>query len=465
MDKNSPSGAGIGVLIVDDDPVILDGLSGYLRLEDWRVECAGSGEEALSKLKSADIGFVITDINMQGMTGIDLLQRIRGQHPEVEVIVMTGQSSEDFAVQALKAGAVDYFHKPIRGPEVSASLMRSLRVMDLKSKNSQLNALVSRYSHGESNHRFIGTTPAAKALREQLEKVAQIPDTTVLLTGESGVGKEVAARMIHWGSRPPDAPFVAINCGGISESLLERELFGHEKGAFTGADKRAPGVFEMALGGTVVLDEISEMSHSGQARLLRVLEEKTFRRVGGASEVNLSSTRIIAATNKRLEEEVRENRFREDLYFRLNVVPVHVPSLKERREDILPLASHFLSNTAREEAFSFSPEAERMLENYDYPGNIRELKNLVEHAAIFCKDRIVRPADLAFSNLGRLNGQPEEDGANGPGAPPGLNLEESEKRLIQRAIQESGGNHSAAARALGVTPQSLYRRLAKFRIS
>ncbi|MCZ6729618.1 MAG: sigma-54 dependent transcriptional regulator [SAR324 cluster bacterium] len=464
MEKTSEFGAGMGVLIVDDDMVILDSLSGYLRLEDWRVECASSGNEALAKLKSADIGFIITDINMQGMSGIDMLQRVRSQYPDIEIIVMTGQSTEDFAIQALKAGAVDYFHKPIRGPEVSASLMRSRRVMELKSRNTQLNALVSRYSKGQSNHGLAGISPAALALQEQLEKVACIPDTTVLLTGESGVGKEVVARRIHGSSRPADAPFVAINCGGISESLLERELFGHEKGAFTGADKRSPGIFEMALGGTVMLDEISEMSLPGQARLLRVLEEKSFRRVGGVSEVKLSHTRIIAATNRQLEEMVRENRFREDLYFRLKVVPVHVPPLKERAEDILPLARHFLEQTASGPSVSFSREAESLLTSYSYPGNIRELKNIVEHAAIFCHEDVIQPADLAFSNLGGQETQLRVGPENG-NEESQLNLAECERRLILQALQLCGGNHSAAARTLGITPQALYRRLSKYEIS
>ena len=464
MERDSSTDSNIGVLIVDDDPVILDGLSGYLRVENWRVACAQSANEALATLRQGDFAFVITDINMQGLSGIDLLQRIRVQHPEIEVIIMTGIGTEDFAIQALRAGAVDYFHKPIRGPEVSASLMRSLRVMELKSRNSQLNALVSRYSHDQSATEVIGQSKAARRLREQLEKVAAIPDTTILLTGESGSGKEVAARMVHQASRTKDEPFVAINCGGISESLLERELFGHEKGAFTGAEKRSPGVFEMAIGGTVMLDEISEMSLSGQARLLRVLEERSFRRVGGVAEVRLGGTRVVAATNTDLEQQVRDNRFREDLYFRLNVVPVHVPSLRARREDILPLARHFLRTTANGTSLSFSPETEQLLEAYDYPGNVRELRNIVEHSAIFCRDGVVRPTELSFSKLR------DQDGSTAP-SPSGdsdradtLNLADSEVRLVQRALEISK-NHSAAAKALGITPQALYRRLEKFQIS
>ena len=462
MENQSQNPANIGVLIVDDDPVILDGLSGYLRLEDWRVECAQSANEALAVLREQEFAFVITDISMKGLSGIDLLQRIRVQHPDVEVIIMTGIGTEDFAIQALRAGAVDYFHKPIRGPEVSASLMRSLRVLELKSRNTQLNALVSRYSHHRSMPRSLGQSPAAANLQEQLLKVAAISDATLLLTGESGSGKEVAARMVHQASRPEDAPFVAINCGGISESLLERELFGHEKGAFTGADKRAPGVFEMAIGGTVMLDEISEMSAGGQASLLRVLDERSFRRVGGEVEVQLGGTRVIAAANKDLEQLVRANLFREDLYFRLNVVPVNVPALRERKVDILPLAEQFLRATSNGSALSLTPETRRMLETYDYPGNIRELKNIMEHAAIFCGDGIIRPADLSFSKLGGQQIPAGETDGSGDATP--LSLAESEKRLIQQALEQAA-NHSAAARSLGITPQALYRRMEKFDLS
>lgn len=464
MEEQPANTSRIGVLIVDDDPVILDGLSGFLRLEDWRVECAQSANEALSRLRDEEFGFVITDISMQGMSGIDLLQRIRVQHAEIEVIIMTGISTEDFAIQALRAGAVDYFHKPIRGPEVSASLMRSLRVMELKSRNSQLNALVSRYAHDRSAPNSLGRSEASMTLQEQLLKVAAIAEATLLLTGESGAGKEVAARMVHQASRPQDAPFVAINCGGISESLLERELFGHEKGAFTGADKRTPGIFEMAIGGTVMLDEISEMSHAGQARLLRVLEERNFRRVGGVAEVNLGNTRVIAATNKDLAQLVRAGQFREDLYFRLNVVPVHLPPLRERREDILPLAERFLRATADGAAIEIAPETRRMLESYDYPGNVRELKNIVEHGAIFCRDRVIRPADLSFSNLTTHNGPGGEENRSGGHNAAELNLADTEKQLIQLALDKAS-SHSAAARALGITPQALYRRLEKFELS
>lgn len=463
MDDQTPTIASIGVLIVDDDPVILDGLSGYLSLENWRVICVQSANEALAKLREGEIGFVITDISMQGMSGIDLLQRVRVQHPEIEVIIMTGIGNEEFAIQALRAGAVDYFHKPIRGPEVSASLMRSLRVMELKSRNSQLNALVSRYAHDQSAPDSLGQSTAAKKMQEQLRKVADISHTTLLLTGESGSGKEVAARMVHQASRPRDAPFVAINCGGISENLLERELFGHEKGAFTGADKRSPGVFEMAIGGTVMLDEISEMSLNGQASLLRVLEERKFRRVGGVSEVDLRKTRVIAATNKDLESLVQEKLFREDLYFRLNVVPVNIPPLRERREDILALADQFLQTTANGTSVSFAAETRRLLENYDYPGNIRELKNIVEHAAIFCDEGIIQPADLSFSKLGRQITSADGSQPSG-GSIEELNLAESEIRLIRKALDQAS-NHSAAARALGITPQALYRRLEKFALS
>jgi DNA-binding NtrC family response regulator len=455
----------LAVLIVDDDPVIRDSLSGYLQLEDWEVDCAESGSEALQKLAKKDFGFVITDINMQGLNGIELLHRVKRDRPETEVIIMTGKGTEEFAIQALRAGATDYFHKPIQGEAVSASLMRSRRVLALKSKNSALSALVSRYSQESESNLLIGKSSATLALKGQLEKVAQLPETTVLLTGESGVGKEVAARIIHQLSHGEGGSFIALNCGGVSESLLERELFGHEKGAFTGADKRTPGVFEMAMGGTVLLDEIGEMTPSGQTRLLRVLEERSFRRVGGTREVHLTGTRIIAATNKRLETLVQEKLFREDLYFRLNVVPVHVPPLREREEDIPLLAEHYLGNAPTGGPKKMTREALALLQSYPFPGNVRELKNIVEHAAIFCSGEVVEASDLSFSRLGETAHETAAPLSPEPSSATSFDLEETERSVIRQAMQYAGGNHSAAARALGITPQALYRRLAKYKLA
>lgn len=452
------------ILIVDDDDVIIDSLSSFLSQEKWDVVCAASGDEALKKIKKGNIEIVITDINMRGMDGLSLLKKIKEINPDIEVIIMTAYSTEDSAIKSLKAGAFDYFRKPIQGNDVIASLLRTQRVMQLKSQNIRLKALLSRMSGRDKKHPFIGNSKPVLAVVQQLKKISAIPDTTVLLSGESGVGKEIAARTLHHLSKSADTPFVAINCGGISESLLQRELFGHEKGAFTGAEKRSPGIFEMALGGTVLLDEISELNLSGQSSLLRVLDERSFRRVGGSSEISLEKTRIIASTNKNLEQMVVEKKFREDLFFRLNVIHITIPPLRERKKDILPLANYYLQLFDSRSKLSLSPQAEKALEAYDYPGNIRELKNIIQHVITFREGDIIYPSDISFTKFTVPTELEEPEKEEVKDSSTDFNLEKVEINMIQAALKATSYNYSAAARTLGISNQALYRKMEKYNI-
>ncbi|MDH5543087.1 MAG: sigma-54 dependent transcriptional regulator [Nitrospinota bacterium] len=450
------------VLVVDDDNAVLDSLSSFLTQEKWHPVCSNTANEAIEKIRTTDIRLVISDINMPDMDGLTLLEAIRKTDPDVEVVMMTGFSSEETAIEALRLGAFDYFRKPINGSEILASLNRAKRMLELKSKNVLLSSLVSRLTY-EGKGDFIGESPAFNKIYEQMKKIAMYPDATVLLTGESGTGKEVVAQMLHKMSKDKEKQFVAFNCGGVAENLLERELFGHEKGAFTGAEKRSPGLFEIALGGTVLLDEISEMSMTAQTRFLRVLEERTFKRVGGTSEISLGDTRIIGATNRDLGKFVAEGNFRQDLFYRLNVLLIEIPPLRERKEDILLLARHILRTLFQGRNISLTPSAEKVLLSYDYPGNVRELRNILQNAAILSAGEKIDYSDLRLLK----KNDSISNGGNGSSSrlPESLKIEENEKLLIIRAIEESGNNLSSASRALGITTQSLYRRMEKYGIT
>jgi DNA-binding NtrC family response regulator len=452
------------VLIVDDDEAVRDSLSEYLMDKGWTVETAESADEALELVADGVGDIVVTDIRMPGMNGLTLLRTLREADPDIEVLITTGFSNESVVIEALKSGASDYFRKPLNGADVAKSLTRTRRMQSLKRENRRLKALLSHVATVSDRYRFVGTSDASRQLITRLERLAASPDTTVLLTGESGVGKEVAARMIHHLSRSADAPFVAVNCGGIAETLLESQLFGHERGAFTGADKRTPGIFEAAAGGTVLLDEISEMSMAAQSRFLRVLEDRRFTRVGGTREIKLGDTRIIAATNRDLKAMVDAGDFREDLYYRVMVAPIAILPLRERRDDILPLAYAFLEqfNKKMNRTLTLSPQAERALYEYDCPGNARDVRNLIERACIFTDSDVVQPVDLGLTESGDSTEIPLTPAAPTPDAGGTLSLRENEVALIRAAVERHPKNHSAAARKLGITPQALYRKIEKY---
>src|ERR671917_44086 len=366
------------ILIAEDEDLMRVILSGLLEEAGYRVAAAASAEEALERFAAEDVAVTLTDIRMAGMDGLALLDRIKDVDPEALVVVMTAYSSVDSAVAALRKGAYDYVTKPFVNEDLLQSVKNALRQRELFRENRHLRReLDRRYSFSE----IIGTSPALQAVFRLVEKVAAT-NTNVLVQGESGTGKELIARAIHHNSARADRPFVAINCGALPETLLESELFGHLKGAFTGAVASKPGLFRAAEGGTVFLDEVGEVSPAMQVRLLRAVQEHEVTPVGSSAAVRFDA-RIICATNRDLEKEVSEGRFREDLFYRLNVIEVHLPPLRERREDIPLLARHFVKRTAREQGQDekpIEPAAMTALINYNWPGNVRELQNAIERA-------------------------------------------------------------------------------------
>ena len=448
----------VDILLVDDDEAVRDSLGEYLESMGWNVKTADCAEKGLEIAETGYGDIVLSDVRMPGMDGIEFLKNLKELNHDLEVLIITGHSNEALAIEALKSGAFDYFRKPINPKEVINSLEKTSAFQLLKKENRNLKALLERYNHIDDRHNFLGDGAVSRILLNKLEKVAKVPEATVLLCGESGTGKEVAARLIHKLSRNPSAPFIAINCGAVAENILESELFGHEKGSFTGADRTKPGIFETAEGGTVLLDEISEMSMHAQSRFLRVLEERRYRRVGGIKEIDIKGVRIIAATNKDLEELVGNEKFRHDLLFRINVAKIDIPTLKERKDDISNLAEYFLDDQRKiqNRDFELTEAALNSLKEYDFPGNIRELRNLIEKAAIFAATDKISPIDLG---LGLAKGESAEMVSIET-----LNLAQNECALLQEAVRRHPGNHSAAARELGITPQSLYRKIEKFNL-
>jgi len=451
----------VDILLVDDDEAVRDSLGEYLETMGWNVRTADCAEKGLKIVEEGYGDIVVSDVRMPGMDGIEFLRSLKQLNPDLEVLIITGHSNEALAIEALKAGAFDYFRKPINPREVISSLEKTSAFQLLKKENRNLKALLERFNHIDDRHNFLGDGPVSRNLLNRLERVAKVSEATVLLSGESGTGKEVAARLIHRLSRNPGAPFIAINCGAVAENILESELFGHEKGAFTGADRMKPGIFEMAQGGTVLLDEISEMSMHAQSRFLRVLEERRYRRVGGIKEVDIKGVRIIAATNKDLDKLVEEEKFRHDLLFRINVARIDIPTLKERNDDIADLAEYFLEEQRKlqDRNFQLTDAALSSLKEYEFPGNIRELRNLIEKAAIFAPTDTISPSDLG---LGLAKGEESSAAAL---SSDNLNLAENECSLLQEALRRNPNNHSAAARELGITPQSLYRKIEKYKLA
>jgi len=382
------------VLIVDDEknyPLILGAV---LEEEGFETFAANSGAEALEILKNTDIDLVLTDMKMPSMDGIELLEKIKTKDEELPVIMMTAHGTVDKAVEAMQKGAYNYILKPFDNERLILYVNKAISMYRVIKENRQLrNAVELQYSFGN----IIGKSKVMHDLFEIIRKVAPTT-TTVLIEGESGTGKELAAKSIHFNSLRRDKPFVAVNCSALAESLLESELFGHEKGAFTGAVAMKKGRFELADRGTLFLDEIGELSQSLQVKLLRVLQEKNFERVGGIKPISVD-IRIVAATNKNLKEEMEQGRFREDLYYRLNVVHIVIPLLRERAEDILPLVNHFINKYGKERKSTnpvtgLDQEVERLFYDYSWPGNVRELENVIERAMVMCQNSKIKISDL-----------------------------------------------------------------------
>jgi len=433
------------VMVVDNEQEMVKLIQRHLEGEGFAVTPAHSGAEALTALARDEYDVVVTDLVMDEVDGLAVLREAQRLQPRARVIVMTAFASLETAIAALRQGAYDYLSKPFKMAEVSVAVRRALEDQRLREENRRLREEVGR-QYAVTN--LLGRSRAMQTVFDQIAAVAG-SEATVLLMGESGSGKELAARAIHWNGPRRARPFIAVNCAAIPDTLLESELFGHERGAFTGAERRRRGLFAEASGGTLFLDEIADMSLALQAKLLRALQDKTVRPVGGNEETQLD-VRVISATNRDLASRVSGRTFREDLYYRLAVIPIRLPSLRERRDDIPLLAQHFLQRAAArlgKSALRFSDEAMDWLVEQPWPGNVRQLENVVERAATLTKETTILPADLT-TDFGM-------QGATGDRARPTLG--EIEKQYIDRVLAETKGDKNAAARILGVSVRTLQR--------
>lgn len=445
------------ILIVDDDPGHLTTLNTVIKSWGYTVETADDGISAVRMVKSELVDLILMDVRMTQMSGIEALEQIKIYNPAIPVIIMTAYSSVSSAVEAIKSGAYDYLMKPLDFEVLKLTIERASEHAGLKAENKMLREHL-RTDYDISN--IIGRSEPMKNLLEMMSMVAP-SDTTVLITGESGTGKELIARSLHFNSPRKDKPLVVVNCAAIAETLLESELFGHEKGSFTGADKRRTGRFMQANRGTIFLDEIGEMSSTMQAKLLRVLQEKEIQQVGGDETINVD-VRILAATNRDLETEVENGNFREDLFYRLNVMPLNVPALKERREDIPLLAQHFLDRYAkknRKTVKGFVPLAMDMLVNYDWPGNVRELENAVERAIILMTGEHITEKQLPLNITKKYSALDQAPTTGGQILDGTRSLSDLEKEAILATIDASDGNKAEAARRLGITRKTLHNKL------
>ncbi len=439
------------VLVVDDEQASRTGLGVLLQQEGFGVELAENGDEALLHLAHAAPDVLLTDLRMPGMDGVELLERARELFPDLIVVLMTGQADVATGIRAMQGGAEDYLTKPLHIEELNVILNRALERRRLRREATELRA---RLGEKLSFANMVGTSAAMQSVFRTIDRVAPTR-ATVLITGESGTGKELVAQAIHDRSPRAKAPFIKLHCAALAETLLESELFGHEKGAFTGAGVRREGHFKNADGGTLFLDEIGEISPSIQVKLLRFLQERAFERVGGNETIHVD-VRIIAATNRDLGKEVAEGRFREDLFYRLNVVNVEMPPLRARPEDVLPLATHFLARFAKENdktVDGFAPSAIARIESYAWPGNVRELENMIERSVVLCDDRRVSAEHLPMSPATQSRG-----GLRIPGS----TLEEIERHAILSSIEASGGSTSRAATMLGISVRKIQYRLQEY---
>jgi len=435
---------GYPVCVVDDDALVREALSGLLRSEGLKVETFGSAREFLASPRRDAPGCLVLDVELPGLSGLDLQQALVRDNVRVPIIFLTGHGDIPMSVRAIQAGALDFLTKPVDVDQLLSAIERGIAY-----ERSSL-----------QTGGVIGTSPAWRGVMGQATKVAPA-ETTVLLTGESGTGKEVVAQLIHRGSRRAEGPFVALNCAALPEALLESELFGYEKGAFTGAVSARPGRLEQAAGGTLFLDEVGEMSTAVQAKVLRVLQEREFQRLGGTRTLK-ADVRIIAATNRDLRSAMTRGAFREDLYYRLHVFAIHLPPLRERREDILPLLEHFVRELGPvvlgRPAAGISRQARERFLAHAWPGNVRELRNAVERALILCEGGLINPEHLPWQ------AEPPAAAEVRVGEFPanGVDLEAMERTLIEGALKQTGRNKAKAARLLGLSRGKLYTRMERF---
>ena len=436
------------IMVVDDEESIRIMLKRVLSSNQYEIEEAVNGREALQKIKKEKYSAILLDLKMPEMSGLQVIEKLKEMDINTPIIMMSAYGTIPEAVEAMKSGAMDYLVKPFDLDELRMTLNRLIREDEIRYEN--------QYYREEEERRFnfkeiVGQSAAMKKVLEMIKGVAPLP-TTVLITGESGTGKELIARAIHKNSPRQEKPFVVANCVAFAPNILESELFGHEKGAFTGANNRRIGRFEMAHGGTLFLDEIGEISLTTQAKLLRVVQEKEFERVGSSTSIKVE-VRIVAATNKNLEKEIKENRFREDLFYRLNVFRIEVPPLRERKEDIPLLVSHFIkkyNQILNKRVSGISPEALSMLVDYSFPGNIRELENIIERAMIMSTQNMIEK-DLFFLAQGSSN---QQTGT----------LKEMEKEMIKKSLIQNEGNRTKAAQCLGMSRRNLQLKLKEYHI-
>jgi DNA-binding NtrC family response regulator len=449
------------IIIVDDEEIVHTTIGDYLRDVGHHVEGVRNGFDALEKIKIHEYDLALVDIRMPRMDGLKLLEEIQKIHPELLVILITAHGTMETVVQALRLGAVDFLTKPVKFLELDAVIEKALRVREMRQEQRHLQETIRGIQTAEylrtDNRRLIGMSQATQQVRELITQAVEAKVDTILITGETGTGKEVVAREIHFQTYPDETPFIAVNCPALPESLVESELFGHIKGAFTGATTDRAGYFELADGGTLFLDEIGDLSTAAQAKMLRVLETRTLRRIGGKKEITVN-VRVIAATNAPLEKNVEKGTFRRDLFYRLNLFPIQLQPLRERPEDIRPLAEHFLNTYSRKSGrrlIGFSEKVFEVLGHYEYPGNARELQNIIERAAILCKGGEILPEHIilpssSFQSFSSTTTKSKED---------------AEREAIVQALEETHWNRRQAAKKLRMPYSTLRFKMTQLGIS
>jgi DNA-binding NtrC family response regulator len=443
------------ILTIDDEENIRNGLADNFELEGYDVKQAASGEEGLKLIAEGGIDLVITDLRMDGISGSEVVKKVTSEYPGIPIIVLTGHGSIDDATAALKAGAFDFLTKPLDLDHLNKIVKNALQGKILAEENRQLQAKLLKSQNGDE---MVGKSDSLNRVRQMISKAAPAR-ASVLITGESGVGKELVARAVHEQSDRAKGPFVVVHCAALSETLIESELFGFEKGAFTGAENLHKGRFELADGGTIFLDEIGEVNLATQVKLLRVLQEHKFERVGGEKSIEVD-VRVVAATNRNLEEEVKAGKFREDLFYRLNVVRIEMPALRERMDDIPLLMHAFLREfniENKKNIKGFDKASKAAMIKYNWPGNIRELKNAVESAVVMCTGEEIKMEDLPRA----LRNQDEEKVIT---IPIGITMDEAEKIIIQENLAANKGNKSRTADILGIGRKTLHRKLEELNI-
>ncbi len=443
------------VLVVDDDKLVNEMITETIQRAGYNCRSVFSAEEALAVMNNESFDIILTDLKMNEMDGIDLLRQVKKNNPEVVVVIMTAYGTIETAVTAIKNGAYDFMLKPVLPNTLEHMLSRISEILDLRSENEIMRR--------DLEHKFQNIIGKSRVMREVFELIRSVADarSTVLITGASGTGKELVARAIHYTSNRSDKPFIKLNCAALPESLVEAELFGYEKGAFTDAKKTNRGRFELADGGTLLLDEISEMPLNLQSKLLRVIQEREFERIGSSATISVD-VRIIATSNRNLKEFIANGKFREDLYYRLNVIPIHLTPLEERKEDITLLVNHFIDKYNRENNRSVKgvePAALKLLTNYHWPGNVRELENLIERAVVTSTNEVLTeddfPTDLI---IGRAADEL-------PVLKVPMKLEEGSKYLILKTLEKYNGNKTRAAEALGISARTIRNKLSEYGLS